>query len=84
MEWSSFVFTIFFVLLGPIKVIPGFLKATRGADSPFKREVAIKAALIASVIVAAVALLGTGLLTKYSISLDAVRLGGDWCCSSRR
>ena len=58
MECASFVFTIFFMLLGPIKIIPGFLKLTHEADRSFKRELAIKAALIASTIVAFVAVLG--------------------------
>ena len=45
---ASFVFTVFFMLLGPIKVIPAFFKLTHGATPAFKREVAIKAALLAS------------------------------------
>ena len=73
---ASFVFTILFMLLGPIKIIPGFLKLTHGAPRSFKREVAIKAALIASVIVAVVALLGKGMLATYGISLDGLRLAG--------
>jgi len=71
---TEFVFTIFFMLLGPLKVFPGFLKATRGKDSQFKRTVAFKAFVISALIVAAVALLGQGLLQKYQISLDALRL----------
>ena len=73
---ASFVFTILFMLLGPIKIIPGFLKLTRGAPRSFKREVAIKAALIASGIVAVVALLGNRMLATYGISLDGLRLAG--------
>ena len=73
---ASFVFTILFMLLGPIKIIPGFLKLTQGAPRSFKREVAIKAALIASAIVAVVSLLGTNMLAKYGISLDGLRLAG--------
>ena len=76
MEQMSFVFTIFFMLLGPIKLIPSFAGLTRGADVSFKRNVAISGTLIASALCAFVALAGGALLSKYRISIDAVRIGG--------
>lgn len=76
MENFSFVFTVFFMLLGPIKVIPAFYGVTRNSDSQFKRAVAIRAGVIASASVAFVALAGVSFLTKYHISVDAVRIGG--------
>jgi multiple antibiotic resistance protein len=76
MEQISFVFTIFFMLLGPIKLIPSFAAITKGADLQFKRSVAIRSALIASVLCAFVALVGGALLGKYRISIDAVRISG--------
>lgn len=75
-EQISFVFTIFFMLLGPIKLIPAFAGATRGADGPFKRSVAIRAAVIASALCVFVALVGVILLSNYRISVNAVRIGG--------
>src|SRR5690349_17460880 len=74
MDRASFVFTVLFLLLGPLKVIPGFLKATRGADAGFKREVAFKSFLIASLVVVAVVVVGQTLLQKYAISLEALKL----------
>jgi len=74
MERASFIFTILFLLLGPLKVIPGFLNATRGTDAKFKREAALKAFLIASLVVVAVVVLGQTLLQKYAISLESVKL----------
>jgi multiple antibiotic resistance protein len=76
MEQFSFIFTIFFMLLGPVKLIPSFGGLTRGADRRFKRDVAIRGAVIASVLCAFVALAGGTLLGKYRISLDAVRISG--------
>ncbi len=76
MDQFSFVFTIFFMLLGPVKLVPSFGGLTRGADSRFKRDVAIRGAVIASVLCAFVALAGGTLLGKYRISLDAVRISG--------
>ena len=76
MKEFSFIFTIFFMVLGPVKIIPAFAGLTRGADGRFKRSVAIRGAVIASVICAFVALAGGTLLGKYRISLDAVRIAG--------
>jgi multiple antibiotic resistance protein len=76
MDQLSFVFTIFFMLLGPIKLIPSFAGLTRGADAWFKRDVAIRGTVIASALCAFVALAGGTLLGKYRISLDAVRIAG--------
>jgi multiple antibiotic resistance protein len=76
MENLSLVFTVFFMLLGPLKVIPAFARATRGADAGFKRAVAIRAALIASVLCALLALGGQWLVNRYQISIDALRIAG--------
>jgi len=76
MEQFSFIFTIFFMLLGPIKLIPSFAGLTRGADARFKRDVAIRGAMIASTLCAFVGLAGGILLGKYRISIDALRISG--------
>jgi multiple antibiotic resistance protein len=76
MEEFSFIFTVFFMLLGPIKLIPSFSGVTRGTDVRFKRSVAIWGVVIASVLCAFVALSGETLLGRYRISIDAVRIAG--------
>jgi len=76
MEEFSFVFTIFFMLLGPIKLIPSFAGLTRGADARFKRDVAVRGVVIASALCVFVALAGGTLLGKYRISIDALRIAG--------
>jgi multiple antibiotic resistance protein len=76
MEQFAFAFTVFFMLLGPIKLIPAFAGVTRNADAAFKRSVAIRAAAIASVLCGVVALVGVTFLSKYRISVNAVRIGG--------
>jgi len=73
MEHFSFVFTIFFMLLGPVKLIPAFAGVTRGADEQYRRAAAVRGALIATAAVAVVALIGEDLLVKYRISIDAGR-----------
>jgi multiple antibiotic resistance protein len=74
MQEFAFVFTIFFMLVGPIKLIPSFSGLMRDAESPFKRRVAIWSIVIASVLCVFVALIGTSLMGKYRISLEALRL----------
>jgi len=76
MDELPFIFTIFFMLLGPIKLIPAFAGLTRGADVRFKRDVAIRATLIAAALGVFVALAGGTLLGKYRISIDALRIAG--------
>jgi multiple antibiotic resistance protein len=75
-ESPSFVFTILFMLVGPMRLIPAFGGATRGMDETFKRSVAIRAALIASAVFAFVAIVGPRLVAKYHVSLDGLRVGG--------
>jgi multiple antibiotic resistance protein len=72
----SFIFTIFFMLLGPVKLISSFAGLTQGADVRFKRNAAIWGVVIASVLCAFVVLAGEALLGKYRISIDAVRISG--------
>ena len=76
MEMFSFIFTIFFMLLGPAKLIPLFAGLTRGADARFKRDTAVRAAVIASVLCVFVALAGGALVSRYRISIDALRIAG--------
>jgi multiple antibiotic resistance protein len=73
---ETFVFTIFFLTLGPIKIIPAFSKLTREMTLQFKREVAIKGVLIAIAICLYVILLGQGILKKYQISLESLEIAG--------
>jgi len=76
LERASLIFTVFFLLLGPIKIISVFHRLMQWADPPFKKEVAVKASLIASALVGIVGLFGESLAVKYRISLDSVRIAG--------
>jgi len=72
----AFVFTVYFMLLGPLKIVPAFIKLTQHTERAFKREVAIKAALAATTLVAVVAVLGQFLVTRFELSIDSVRIAG--------
>jgi multiple antibiotic resistance protein len=62
------------MLLGPVKLIPLFAGLTRGADTRLKRDVAIRGVVIASALCVFVALAGGTLVSKYQISLEALRI----------
>jgi len=67
---------MFFLALGPIKIIPAFAKLTQEVDPKLKREIAIKSAFLAMAIALILVFVGEGMLSKYGISLDAVQIGG--------
>jgi multiple antibiotic resistance protein len=76
MEHESIIFTMFFLALGPIKIIPAFGKLTQQLELKLKREIAIKSALLATAIVIILTLVGRGILSRYGISQNAVQIGG--------
>lgn len=76
MEHLPFILTIFFMLLGPIKIIPPFVALTKERDAAYKRALAVRATAIAAVLVMFVALAGGALLDRYRISLNSLRIAG--------
>lgn len=76
MERFSFIFTVCFVLLGPIKIIPAFARLTLDTEPSFKRRLAVIGTLGASAICLFVALAGRGLVNRYQLSLQALQIGG--------
>lgn len=76
MERISFIFTICFVLLGPVKIIPAFAVITGEVDRRERRRVAMFGSLIAAAICLFVVVLGRTLVTTYELSLESLQLGG--------
>jgi len=75
MENDPFLFTIFFMTLGPVKIIGPFAKLTQQFPLKFKQEVAIKAIVVAAGMCLFAALLGQNLIAKYNISIPALEIG---------
>ena len=63
---------LFFLTLGPLKAIPPFARLTRGAEPAFRRAMAWQSTAIATAIVLGVALLGSIVLTNWSVSPPAI------------
>ncbi len=76
MDHFPFIFTIFFMLLGPIKIIQAFVSLTKDGDVSLKRALAVRATVIATALVLFVTLVGGTLLDRYHISLNALRISG--------
>lgn len=70
------IVTFLFLMLGPIKIIGPFVKATRAADAKLARRIAFRAILFSSLALLLAALVGEGFLTKYSVPLPVLALSG--------
>jgi multiple antibiotic resistance protein len=70
------VFTLFFVTLGPLKLLGPFVQRTRGLDDAQVHRVAWWVFVIASVAMVGGCLVGRELLENWGVSLAALRLTG--------
>ena len=64
------------VVVDPIGLTPAFLGSTAGLPQPARRQVAIRASVLAFAILAGSALIGDWLLRTLAISLPAFRIAG--------
>lgn len=69
-------FVVFFVVVEPVSLIPLFSGLTSGATSHYKRRMAVKAVIVAAVILLLFALGGAPFLALMGISLEAFRIFG--------
>jgi multiple antibiotic resistance protein len=65
-----------FVVVDPVGLAPTFLAVTEGLPRRARRDVAVRASLIAGAILIGAALLGDHLLRALGISLSAFRIAG--------
>jgi len=68
------IFILFFLTLGPLKAILPFARVTRGTGPAFRRTVARRAVMVATIIVLCVALLGPFVLTNWHVSPPAISI----------
>src|SRR5512144_1300384 len=64
------------VVVDPIGLVPSYLAVTHGLPKRARRSVAVRAAVIAAVVLAGSALIGDWLLRTLSIGLPAFRIAG--------
>jgi multiple antibiotic resistance protein len=70
------IFTFFFLMLGPFKIIAPFVKITKNATPAFTRQIAFRATLYSTVALAIAAFLGQRILSNYGIPLPVLALSG--------
>jgi multiple antibiotic resistance protein len=70
------IFTIFFITLGPLKILGPFAQRTHGLDDAMVRQIAVRAFLIATISAIAGGFLGSALLANWHISIGAMIIAG--------
>ena len=68
------IFTLFFVMLGPLKLLGPFAQRTRAVDEATLRRIALRAFVIATVAAIAGGFAGMSLALKWQISLAAMTI----------
>ena len=69
-------FFVFFVVVEPISLIPLYSSLTSGATEAYRRRMALKAVVVAALIVFVFALAGARFLELVGISIEAFRIFG--------
>ena len=64
------------VVVDPLGLVPAFLATTRGLTARLRRQVALRACLIAAAILIGAALVGDWLLRQLGITIPAFRIAG--------
>ena len=73
---SGLIFTIFFITIGPLKLLGPFVQRTHGLDDATVRQIAVRAFLIATISAIAGGFLGAALLANWHISIGAMVIAG--------
>ncbi|MBF2050709.1 MAG: MarC family protein [Elainella sp. C42_A2020_010] len=68
------LFIIFFVTLGPLKIIPAFVQLTAQADSSLRRQMAFRSTLLATAVILFVAIIGQNMVRVWRVQLPALML----------
>jgi multiple antibiotic resistance protein len=70
----SRIFTLFFLMLGPIKVVVPFARHTTDSEPAARRKLALTASALSVISLAIVASIGVAILRKWHISLPALTM----------
>ena len=76
LEFLISAFVTLVIVLDPIGLAPTFVAITHGMPVAARRQVAIRASLIAAGVLSGAALIGANLLSAVGISLPAFRIAG--------
>jgi multiple antibiotic resistance protein len=76
LDYAVYALVTIFVVVDPIAMAPTFLVVTEGMPRTARKDVAVRASLIAAAILTGAALIGARLLELLEISLPAFRIAG--------
>ena len=76
LDYAISAFVTVFVVVDPVAMAPTFLAVTDGMPREARKSVALRASLIAGIILIGTALVGNRLLLLFGISLAAFRIAG--------
>ncbi|PSF34258.1 hypothetical protein C7H19_19200 [Aphanothece hegewaldii CCALA 016] len=72
----QYIFTIFFLTLGPMKTIPVFYKIALNLEQKDRFFLALRSSLIGAILAGLIALIGLHILDTWKVSLDAILIVG--------
>lgn len=70
------LFIIFFVTLGPLKVIPAFIQLTQNASPGLRRQLAVRSTVVSTIVILLVVIVGQNLLRVWQIQLPSLMIAG--------
>jgi multiple antibiotic resistance protein len=70
------IFTIFFITIGPLKLLGPFVQRTHGLEEATVRQIAVRAFLMATISAIAGGFLGVALLSNWHVSIGAMVIAG--------
>jgi len=70
------IFTLLFLMLGPLKILGPFSAITRGADAKFRFRLATRAIVFAAIGLAIASVLGPNMLQNFNIPIPVLALTG--------
>jgi multiple antibiotic resistance protein len=69
-------FVTLFVMVDPVGMIPIFASLTRAGDKQYRRDMAFKGTVVATLVLVSFAVIGEALLGFFGISMGAFRVAG--------
>lgn len=75
-EFAILAFSAFFVIIDPVGVVPLFLALTPGASLRRRREMALRACIVAWVLLTVFSLFGSFIFQALGITLSAFKVAG--------
>lgn len=76
MRDTAYVFTIFFLTLGPLKIIPTFAMTTNSMSWRARMSIALKASIVATIIALGIFYGGNHVVTSWRVSPEAIAMAG--------